>query len=176
MRAYWDTDPADVSINAICKMAGISKPSLYRDFDNEDGFKRAVLDRYAERVLSNVFALLGAGEGLWQTLDTMIDFASDDPMMETGCLFYKMRGGKHRLGPKTLARVEEIDAAACAAYADFLRGCQDEWTLSVPVETAARYLSEQLGLAFLQRAAGEPKAQIRADLELSLSVFGPRPS
>jgi AcrR family transcriptional regulator len=33
-------------------MAGISKPSLYREFGSEDGLTRAVLDRYAERVLS----------------------------------------------------------------------------------------------------------------------------
>ena len=32
MNAYWHSDPADVSVNAICQMAGISKPSLYREF------------------------------------------------------------------------------------------------------------------------------------------------
>ena len=35
--------------------------------------------------------------------------------MGTGCLFYKMRAGKHRLGPLPRARVKTIDAAGQAA-------------------------------------------------------------
>src|SRR6056297_518766 len=112
MTAYWQSDPADVSVNAICRMAGVSKPSLYRAFGSEDGLARAALDSYAERVLSDVFAILQSGAGLRKTLEALIDFASADPRMETGCLFYKMRAGKHRLGPQTRARVEEIDTAA----------------------------------------------------------------
>ena len=125
--AYWQRDPADVSVNAICQMAGVSKPSLYREFGSEDGLTRAALDRYAGRVLSDVFAILQGGKDLRATLDALVDFACADPRMETGCLFYKMRAGKHRLGPETRARVEEIDAAAHAAYAAFLqsrRGCR----------------------------------------------------
>ena len=32
VNAYWQDDPADVSVNSICQMAGVSKPSLYRTF------------------------------------------------------------------------------------------------------------------------------------------------
>jgi AcrR family transcriptional regulator len=64
MTAYWQSDPADVSVNAICQMAGISKPSLYREFGSEDGLSRAVLDRYAEQVLSEMFVILHGGKGL----------------------------------------------------------------------------------------------------------------
>ncbi len=173
MSAYWQNDPADVSVNAICQMAGISKPSLYRAFGSEDGLSRAVLDRYAEQVLSDIFVILQAGTGLHQTLDALIDFASDDPRMETGCLFYKMRAGKHRLGPDTLARVEEIDAAARAAYAAFLQAARDagEWPDGLSVEAGARYLGEQIALAITQRASGEDPARIREMLTLALSVF-----
>lgn len=125
MTAYWRTDPADVSVNAICQMAGISKPSLYRAFGSEDGLTRAVLDSYAEQVLSEIFVILQSGQGLQDTLAALTDFASDDPRMETGCLFYKMRAGKHRLGPETRARVGEIDAVAQAAYFAFLESCRE---------------------------------------------------
>ncbi|HKK37222.1 MAG TPA: TetR/AcrR family transcriptional regulator, partial [Paracoccaceae bacterium] len=73
--AYWKGDPADVSVNAICRMAGISKPSLYREFGSEDGLTRAALDAYAERVLADVFAILQGGTALHETLDALIDFA-----------------------------------------------------------------------------------------------------
>jgi AcrR family transcriptional regulator len=173
MNAYWRGDPADVSVNAICQMAGVSKPSLYREFGSEDGLTRAVLDSYAERVLSEMFVILHGDQGLRATLGTLIDFASDDPRMETGCLFYKMRAGKHRLGPETRARVEEINAAAQAAYAAFLQSARDagEWPEGLSVEAGAKYLGEQIALGITQRASGEDPARIREMLTLALSVF-----
>jgi AcrR family transcriptional regulator len=173
MTAYWQTDPADVSVNAITQMAGISKPSLYRAFGSEDGLSRAALDRYADQVLSEMFVILRGGKGLRQTLDALIDFASDDPRMTTGCLFYKMRAGKHRLGPETRARVEEIDAAGQAAYAAFLQAARDsgEWPEGLSVEAGAKYLGEQIALAITMRASGEDPARVREMMTLALSVF-----
>jgi AcrR family transcriptional regulator len=173
MTAYWQSDPADVSVNAICQMAGISKPSLYRVFGSEDGLTRAVLDSYAERVLSAVFEILHGGKGVRDTLAALVDFASADPRMETGCVFYKMRAGKHRLGPETRARVEEIAAAAQAAYAAFLQAARDAgaWPDGLSVEAGARYLGEQVALAITQRASGEDPARIREMMTLALSVF-----
>ncbi len=173
MDAYWSDDPADVSVNTICRLAGVSKPSVYREFGSEDGLTRATLDRYAQQVLTDVFAILQAGRGLQWTLDALADFACDDQRMERGCLYYKMRNGKHRLGPQTRALVDELDAAAQAAYAGFLRACREvgEWTAGPTVEAGARYLSEQVGLAITQRASGEDPGQVRDSLSLALSVF-----
>ena len=173
MNAFWSSDPADVSVNEICRRAGVSKPSVYRDFGSEDGLTRATLDHYAERVLVDVFAILQADRGLRSTLDALMDFACDDPRMETGCLFFKMRNGKHRLGPETRARVDEIDAGARAAYAAFLQACRDrgEWTEGLTVEAGARYLSEQIALAITQRASGEARDRVRDTLGIALSVF-----
>lgn len=173
INAYWQSDPADVSVNAICQIAGVSKPSLYREFGSEDGLTRAALDSYAQRVLSDVFAILQGKRGMTETLDALIDFASADPRMETGCLFYKMRAGKHRLGPETRALVEEIDTAAQTAYAAFLRSRRDagDWPGTLPVDAGAKYLGEQIALAITQRASGEDPARIREMLGLALSVF-----
>ena len=173
MNAYWHRDPSDVSVNEICGLARVSKPSLYRKFGSEDGLTRAVLERYAVEVLADVLAMVRPGGGLRATLEALIAFASDDPRMETGCLFYKMRSGKHRLGPETRALVEELDAGARAAYASFLQACRDagEWPAGPTVEVGARYLSEQMVLAVTQRASGEGSEQVRASLMLALSVF-----
>lgn len=172
-KAYWHDDPADVSVNEICRMAGVSKPTLYRDFGSQDGLMLAALNGYAEQVLSDVFAILQSGRGLQSTLDALIDFACEDPRMETGCLFYKMRNGKHRLGPETRARVDELDAGAREAYETFLRECREEgeWTGGPTVEAGAQYLSEQVGLAITQRASGRDSDSIRDMLTLALSVF-----
>ena len=94
--------------------------------------------------------------------------------METGCLFYKMRAGKHRLGPETRARVEEIDAAAHAAYAAFLQSRRDagDWPGALSVEGGSDLSRrKQIALAITQRASGVDPARIRAMLELALSVL-----
>jgi hypothetical protein len=124
-------------------------------------------------VLSEIFVILQSGKGLRETLAKLIDFACDDPRMETGCLFYKMRAGKHRLGPETRARVEDIDAHAQMAYAAFLQTARDagDWPEGVPLEAGAKYLGEQIALAITQRASGEDKAVIREMLTLALSAF-----
>ncbi|MEL6999984.1 MAG: TetR/AcrR family transcriptional regulator [Pseudomonadota bacterium] len=174
MNAYWQKDPADVSINAICQMAGVSKPSVYREFGSEDGLSLATLDHYAQIVLSDIFAILNRRLGMAETLDALIEFASADPRMETGCLFHKMLAGKHRLGPKTVAKVDEIDAAAQQAFRTFLKACRDsgEWNSALSIEDGARYLSAQFSLAFTQRAAGENHAFVQKSLTLALSIFG----
>lgn len=175
MTAYWHGDPADVSLNAICVRAGVSKPSLYREFGSEDGLARAAIDRYAERVLSQVLGILEAGNGFRATLDALVGFACDDPRMETGCLFHKMRNGKHRLGPLTRARIDEIEAAARGAYERFLARCRDagDFPADLSVRAGARYLMEQVGLAITQRASGETVRDVRETLVLALSVLGP---
>jgi len=173
VEAYWRSDPADVSMNSICQMAGVSKPSVYREFGSDDGLTRAALDSYAAQVLADVLAILRGGQPLQDTLDALIDFACSDPRMETGCLFYKMRAGKHRLGPLTRARVEEIDATARAAFAALLeaRRSAGDWKGDFSAEAGARYLMEQVALAVTQRASGEDPARIREMLALALSVF-----
>lgn len=173
MEAYWQNDPADVSINAICHMAEISKPSLYRAFGNEDGLMRAALDVYADRVLSDVLAIVNAGQDLPTTLEALVRFAVSDPRMETGCLFFKMRAGKHRLGPETRALIEELEEAALAAYAAMLQAARDDgaWSGNVPVDAAAQYLNEQVGLAITQRGSGADRDRIEHMLRLALSVF-----
>ncbi len=172
LTAYLKADPADVSLNAICQMAGVSKPSLYRAFGSEDGLTLASLDLYSERVLTDIFTILQRGETLGDTLAALTDFAVDNPKLETGCLFYKMRAGKHRLGPRTRARIDEIDAAAVGAFEAFLiaRCAAGDWTGGHSAVTLARYLVEQIGLALTQRAALEDAAQIRASLDLAFSV------
>lgn len=171
--AYQRSDPADVSVNAICEMAGISKPSLYRVFGNEDGLTLASLDRYADRVLGDLFAILQSNLALGPTLEALIDFAVEDTRLETGCLFYKMRAGKHRLGPKTRQRVDEIDAAAVQGFDGYLHDQREAggWDSDQPTSLVARYLMEQIGLALTQRATGEDRSTIRASLMLALCVI-----
>ncbi len=171
MRAYWREDPADISINAICGLAGVSKPALYRAFGGEDGLMRAVLERYAAEVLSELQEILSRDVSLRETLEALARFATEDAKMETGCMFYKMRAGKHRLGPRTQALVGALDAGAVAGFADWLkeRRAAGDRAGDRPAETVGRYLVEQIGLALQQRAAGEDSARVRDTFDLAMT-------
>jgi AcrR family transcriptional regulator len=176
MNAYWREDPVDVSLNAICQMAGVSKPSVYRAFGSEDGLMEAVLDRYAERLQAVLESMLARGDGLTETLAALVDFAADAPDMATGCVYHKMLAARHRLGPQTRAKVDAIEAGTQAAFAAFFaaRRAAGDGARDLPDAVAARFLADQIGLALGQRAAGLPGAQIRTTLTLALSVLDPR--
>ena len=172
MRAYWHEGP-EVSVNAVCQRAGVSKPSLYREFGSEDGLTAAALEQYASIVLSQRCDLLLSGQSFFDKLEALITYASEDPRNEHGCLFVKMRASRLRLGPKTQAQVAEIEAAAIKLYARFFRESREsgEWTGNISPDFAAQYLHAQIGLAVSQRALGTETAIVRPLLEYALSVL-----
>jgi AcrR family transcriptional regulator len=172
MTAYWHEGP-EVSVNALCQRAGVSKPSLYREFGSEDGLTTAVLEHYAGIVLSQLRDLLSSEQSFADKLEALITFASEDPRNEHGCLFVKMRAARLHLGTKTQAKVAEIEAATVELYARLFRESREkgEWPGSIPPDFAAQYLHAQIGLAVSQRALGTEPVIVRPLLEYALSVL-----
>jgi len=173
MNAYWQDDRAAVSVNAVCALAGVSKPSLYRAFGSEDGLTAAVLDRYEQTALEALKALLSGPQNYGSKLDALISVASDDPQMEAGCLFVKMRDTRSRFGPKTQTKIAAVEAGVLESYARFFTDAagRGEWRGGMAAELAANYLHQQLGLAVTQRATGKSPTSVRALFELALSVL-----
>lgn len=173
LHAYWQDDRAATSVNAICALAGVSKPSLYRDFGSEDGLTAAVLQRYSETVLAPLGGLLSSPARFKDKIQALIQFASDDPQMAHGCLFVKMRGTRSRFGEQTQALIAATEANFLAQYTALFQTAANsgEWKAEISAEMAAGYLNEQLGLAVSQRAAGQSKDRVQAWLRLALSVF-----
>jgi TetR/AcrR family transcriptional regulator, copper-responsive repressor len=173
MNAYWQDNLAATSVNAICVLAGVSKPSLYRDFGSEDGLTVAVLHHYSSKVLVQLGDILMADASYTSKVDKLIQFASKDPLMENGCLFIKMRAGRSRFGVQTQAKIDQIETQALSLYIRFFKDSYErkEWSAKVSPELAGRYLMEQLGLAISQRAEGKNKETVRELLTLSLSAL-----
>ena len=46
VNAYWSKGIDGMSVNEVCRLAKVSKPSLYREFGNEDGLLNAVFKYY----------------------------------------------------------------------------------------------------------------------------------
>ena len=171
MRAYWEIGPTDVSLNAICKKAGVSKPSVYREFGNEDGLSCAALENYAQHVLGKVLAILVGKDSFAHKIRQVAFMAAQDATHDHGCLFVKMRAAKAQMGKNTQALIVAMDGMAIDAYAKLMKEAQDtgEWTSDIPIHTAAEFLHAQIGLALDRRARGEDPGAV---LSLALSVLG----
>lgn len=173
MNAFWNDDRAAVSINSICVLAKVSKPSLYRDFASEDGLTAAVLDRYAKVVLSPLEDKLKEKRPLSEKLDALIVFASSDPSVKMGCLFVKMVSTRSRFGDQTQKKITALEKHLLDTYTRLFKDCaaNGEWHGKISASLAAEYLFLQLSSAFSQRAVGKKPESIRKLLTLSFSVL-----
>ncbi|MBV0911657.1 TetR/AcrR family transcriptional regulator [Anianabacter salinae] len=170
MHAYWEEGPDAVSLNAICQKAEVSKPSVYREFGNEDGLTCAVLETYTEVVLAKMQAVLdGPGSFAWK-IDEVARLAAEDALHTHGCLWVKMRAVKPQLGERTQGLVDLIQEATLAAFTRVLTEAQasGEWQGGIAVPLAAQYLHAQIGLALDMRGRGEDPRDV---LAMALSVF-----
>jgi AcrR family transcriptional regulator len=173
--SYWRDGIDAVSLNEICRRAGVSKPGLYREFGGEDQLMDAALTHYAETVLAPVLASLSQDRPFQETLDSLVDFATreETPDVPSGCLFAKMRSFRWRLGPVTGEHVDALREDAVAAYAAWLQRCaaDGEIELPAPLETTAGYVDAQLTMMVTRVAIGDDPATVRAHARLAFALL-----
>lgn len=174
MTSYWDDGPMAVSINEICRRAGVSKPGLYREFGSEDGLKTAALESYRELVLSQLFEIFEADQPFDDALAMLSDLALQDRAeigLPTGCLFGKMRGCRRELGPKTNDAIDATWDNVQARMKDWIdRAKQDgELRARISTTTAALYVDAQIASAIMMQAEGVEKAEISEFLQISFN-------
>ena len=160
----------------ICKTAGISKPSLYREFQNEDHLMCAALDRYLEQIIPELFQILTQNIALSEIIQQLIAYMCDEPKFEQGCLFQKLYYVQIDLEPQTLARVQKVRLNAIESYDTCLRShlSQDSYSNQLNIRYKALYLFEQVLWAVNLRSLGMSNHQVRQLLTLALSSFLPR--
>ena len=160
-----------MSLNAICQKAGVSKPSVYREFGNDDGLMHAALSQYTEKVLGKTFTIVQGDADFASKINQLVQLVAEDGLHDDGCLFVKMRAVKAQLGPKTQQLIETMDLMGMEAFSTVLTEARaaGTWSGDIPVDLGARYLQAQIGLALDQRARGEDPKET---LALALSVFG----
>lgn len=173
MESYWREGLHALSMNEICRRAGISKPGLYREFGGEDPLMDAALSHYSDTVLAPVLATLSEDRPFRDTLASLVDFATREarPDVPAGCLFAHMRGVRWRLGPVTSDHVDRLREGAVAAYSAWLARSADrgEIVLPVSVEVAATYVDAQLTALATQAVEGEDPDTLRAHAALAFA-------
>lgn len=172
---YWRDGVDAVSLNEICRRAGVAKPGVYREFGDEDHLIDAVLTRYHASVLTPILESLHVEQPFHDTLESLLANMTTPTVAErpSGCLIAKMRSARSRLGPVTGEHLDRICAEAIAAYATWLRRAADRGEVELPeaVDTMAAYVDAQFTMVLNRIAAGEDPDLVRTHARLAFAVL-----
>lgn len=173
MTAWWGEGLHSLSLNELCRRAGISKPALYREFGGEDGLMAAALAAYRQQAVAPLLAIVRAEMPFGDMLDRLVTVMTSDLGLPRGCLFTRMRLEDDRVGEGASegleALVAERRAAFAARYAAALEA--GEAQASLTPDAAAHYWDTQLTTLLVQMAAGEDPETVRAEAKLALGVL-----
>ena len=176
MMSYWTEGPMNVSLNEICKRAGVSKPGVYREFGSEDGLKHTVLSAYSRLLIEQFQPLLNRDKSFEETLEALIAIALQDKSeqeLPSGCLHVASCNCIEQLGIQTAEITTEIREHILANYETIIERAKKrgEFKSKLSTRLAALYINEQIGNAMLQQKRGESADDIKAILTLALSVL-----
>ena len=174
--AYWSKGIDQMSINEICRLANVSKPSVYREFGNEDGLLAAVITKYQSQTLENLEKIFFNGDPFNRALDNLIDFLIPDKSryhLSKGCLYSKCIGSYRSLGEKSGAQLEEMTLAVKAIFSQWFETAKKKGEIQTPYSAneLSEYSNSMLVASMNHLARNEDRNASRRFLEIGLSVF-----
>ena len=172
MESYWRDGPTAVSVNEICRRAGVSKPGLYREFGNEDGLRSTVVQTYELVVLSQLYQIFEGDQPFDDALAALTDLVLQDRQkmdLPLGCLLQKMRGCRKELGPKTNDVIDTTSIGTQSRLKDCVERAKHNGQLSedISTKTAAIYIDAQVSSAIMMQETGASKTQISEFLNIA---------
>ena len=178
MQTYWRDGLSAHSLNEVCRLIGLSKPSVYRTFGGEDGLMEAALDHYRDLAIVPLLGVLAADEPFEQILNKSLDWLISDHGTPAGCLFTRMRLSTSRLGPSTAARVRAIEQERRDAFAASYRRAlaRGEVDRSITPDFAAYFIDTQLNGALVRRSVGDAPDLVKAQTRLAFRALLPASS
>ena len=116
---YWINGISEVPLSSIAKIAKVSRPGIYKEFNDEDGLKSEVLQKYIKALDTTVIPTYENSDHpeivyahfhniiYSATSDNFKGFSSNTtgakrPKNAKGCLFEKSRLTRNKLGKKSL--------------------------------------------------------------------------
>lgn len=170
---YWREGMYGMSVNEVCRRAGVSKPGLYRAYGSEDGLTSAVLQRYEETETETVLDIVAQDRPFAEVLKDLICAYTKVGDAPVGCLLTKMRSAVTVIGPKTQARIEQVREKVLGAFADWIRRARARGEINPEVsdDLATGYLDTQLTTILTRMAAKEDPLTIRTEASLAFSIL-----
>ena len=146
---YWRQGVLATSLNQVARMSDVSKPTLYRYFENEDGLLHDVLEIY---LLNNAdqFNFLKEHDNIRQGLSALflqiIDAWTAKDSSPHGCLFCDCLHEIDRLGSKSQSLIKTHLHQQPQQLAVILTHARDRGQVKdgVDIDQAALYLSSHV--------------------------------
>ena len=173
---YWQSGVAATSFNEVSRVLGVSKPTLYRYFGDEDGLVSTAIQHYVtQRTLHT--ELLNATGDLRTDLNAWFDKQIDDlyertedASMPTGCLLMECVQLGKALGEKSTATVREAVIEFLGMFEERLKIAREAGQLrpGIDLDAAVRLVAGQTIIAKNVVLIGEPKENLKRMVALAI--------
>jgi len=176
VESYWTDGLTGVSIEEICRRAGVSKPGVYREFGNEDGLKQAALERYQSTILAPLADILTDDLPFEQALRKLTDFVLLDRKahgLPAGCLQVATCRSKHTLGKRARESVHKFSDQTLMGLEHWIDRAKSkgQFAVEIPTRTAALYVDAQIATAMELQQQGVTQKELERVFKLALTVF-----
>ena len=173
---YWQSGVAATSFNEVSRALGISKPTLYRYFGDEDGLVSAAIEHYVSH--RTLYAdLLGATGDIRTDLNAWFDKQIDDlyekhedASMPTGCLLMECVQLGNAIGEKSRATVHQAVQGILDMFEERLKAAEAAGQLrpGIDLNAAVRLVAGQTIIAKNVVLIGEPKENLKRMVALAI--------
>ena len=173
---YWQSGVAATSFNEVSRALGVSKPTLYRYFGDEDGLVSAAIEHYVSH--RTLYAdLLGATGDIRTDLNAWFDKQIDDlyekhadASMPTGCLLMECVQLGNAIGEKSRATVHQAVQGILDMFEERLKAAEAAGQLrpGIDLNAAVRLVAGQTIIAKNVVLIGEPKENLKRMVALAI--------
>ena len=173
---YWQSGVAATSFNEVSRALGVSKPTLYRYFGDEDGLVSAAIEHYVSH--RTLYAdLLGATGDIRTDLNAWFDKQIDDlyethadASMPTGCLLMECVQLGNAIGEKSRATVHQAVQGILDMFEERLKAAEAAGQLrpGIDLNAAVTLVAGQIIIAKNVVLIGEPKENLKRMVALAI--------
>ncbi|MDG2000537.1 MAG: TetR/AcrR family transcriptional regulator [Alphaproteobacteria bacterium] len=186
---YWAHGITNVTLASIAKLANVSRPGIYKEFEDEDGLKSEVLKKYTYALKEHVLAQYKNSKDirtLIYHLHSYIGFPQDRkifkeikntpifnaPKNPNGCLYEKAKIVKHLLNKKTIKEVNNFENYRKIVFTNYINRMQKygEINKSLKPEDVYEYLAATLLMLQSLKNNGMIKEKIKIIINKALSA------
>lgn len=131
-----------VSLNEICRQAGIAKTLFYREFGSEDELMARAINHYFDTFARPLIAALADDQPSASSLNGIIThiLSRDDPQTPCGCMLVKMRDAPEGIGPQAKICFEHCKKSQLAALERFVTRARGRGDIAPDNDVASRRL------------------------------------
>ena len=184
---YWEKGIFNVPLTNIAKLANVSRPGIYKEFENEDGLKTEVLKKYiklsADPAHKNYDDYKNYPDHLFNHLEAIIKGGSKKltndpsylnikrPKESIGCLMERTRLDYTKLGPKAKNLVKQYTNFRKKCFIKYVINAQSEAKFKKDLDPnfVAEYILSLFNMLQIYRLNGINKKTIEKNLDIALT-------